>query len=181
MADTFFVGLTGSDQKIAAVTLCMPAFLVLSALANLFGVGGASHGAEHALLPSAAGGGPVAAGQPWHRPWRRFEYRAGSAADVPPSARRAGDPRRGHCHHAFQPDLAALLRGSAVFGAEAFRPILPSLPGYAGGGYSPERADSRSARLPDDAAGKPLLRRAGTPDVSAGHRRSGGHRRGKKR
>lgn len=42
MADAFFVGLTGSDEKIAAVTLCMPAFLVLSALANLFGVGGAS-------------------------------------------------------------------------------------------------------------------------------------------
>ena len=34
MADAFFVGLTGSDEKIAAVTLCMPAFLVLSALAN---------------------------------------------------------------------------------------------------------------------------------------------------
>lgn len=42
MADTFFVSLTGSDEKIAAVTVCMPAFLLLSAIANLFGVGGAS-------------------------------------------------------------------------------------------------------------------------------------------
>lgn len=42
MADTFFVSLTGSDEKITAVTICMPAFLLLSAIANLFGVGGAS-------------------------------------------------------------------------------------------------------------------------------------------
>ena len=42
MADTFFVGLTGSDAMITAVTVCMPAFMFLSAIANLFGVGGAS-------------------------------------------------------------------------------------------------------------------------------------------
>lgn len=42
MADTFFVGLTGSDAMISAVTVCMPAFMFLSAIANLFGVGGAS-------------------------------------------------------------------------------------------------------------------------------------------
>ena len=42
MADTFFVGLTGSDAMITAVTVCMPAFMILSAIANLFGVGGAS-------------------------------------------------------------------------------------------------------------------------------------------
>ena len=42
MADTYFVGLTGSDVKITAVTVCMPAFMFLSAIANLFGIGGAS-------------------------------------------------------------------------------------------------------------------------------------------
>ena len=42
IADTFFVGLTGNDAMLAAVTVCMPAFLLLSAISNLFGVGGAS-------------------------------------------------------------------------------------------------------------------------------------------
>ncbi len=42
MADTFFVGLTESDAAITAVTVCMPAFMFLSAISNLFGVGGAS-------------------------------------------------------------------------------------------------------------------------------------------
>lgn len=42
MADTFFVGLTNSDAMITAVTVCMPAFMFLSAISNLFGVGGAS-------------------------------------------------------------------------------------------------------------------------------------------
>ena len=42
MADTFFVGLSGNDAMLAAVTVCMPAFLFLSAISNLFGVGGAS-------------------------------------------------------------------------------------------------------------------------------------------
>lgn len=42
MADTFFVGLTESDVSITAVTVCMPAFMFLSAISNLFGVGGAS-------------------------------------------------------------------------------------------------------------------------------------------
>ena len=41
MADTFFVGLTKSDAMITAVTVCMPAFMFLSAISNLFGVGGA--------------------------------------------------------------------------------------------------------------------------------------------
>ena len=31
MADTFFVGLTRSDEMITAVTVCMPAFMFLSA------------------------------------------------------------------------------------------------------------------------------------------------------
>ena len=42
LADTFFVGLTGSDAMLSAVTICMPAFMFLSAVANLFGIGGAS-------------------------------------------------------------------------------------------------------------------------------------------
>ena len=42
MADTFFIGLTGSDAKITAATVCMPAFMFLSAISNLFGVGGSS-------------------------------------------------------------------------------------------------------------------------------------------
>ncbi len=42
MADTFFIGLSGSDAKITAVTVCMPAFMFLSAISNLFGIGGAS-------------------------------------------------------------------------------------------------------------------------------------------
>ena len=42
MADTIFIGLTGSDAKITAATVCMPAFMFLSAISNLFGVGGSS-------------------------------------------------------------------------------------------------------------------------------------------
>ena len=42
MADTFFIGLTGSDATVTAVTICMPAFMFLSAISNLFGIGGAS-------------------------------------------------------------------------------------------------------------------------------------------
>lgn len=41
MADTFFIGCTGNDAMLSAVTICMPAFLFLSAISNLFGVGGA--------------------------------------------------------------------------------------------------------------------------------------------
>lgn len=42
IADTFFIGLTGSDTLVTAVTICMPAFMFLSAVSNLFGIGGAS-------------------------------------------------------------------------------------------------------------------------------------------
>ena len=42
MADTFFVGMTGNDAMLAAVTVCMPGFMFLSAISNLFGIGGAS-------------------------------------------------------------------------------------------------------------------------------------------
>ena len=56
MADTFFVGQTGSDAKLAAVTVCMPAFMLLSAISNLFGVGGAS------AVSRALGGGDAGRG-----------------------------------------------------------------------------------------------------------------------
>ena len=42
MADTFFVARTGSSVAVTAVTVCTPAFMFLSAISNLFGVGGAS-------------------------------------------------------------------------------------------------------------------------------------------
>ena len=42
LADTFFIGMTGSDAMLASVTLCLPALMFLSAISNLFGVGGAS-------------------------------------------------------------------------------------------------------------------------------------------
>lgn len=42
IADTFFIGLTGNDAKLTAITVCMPAFMFLSAISNLFGIGGCS-------------------------------------------------------------------------------------------------------------------------------------------
>jgi len=42
VTDTFFVGQLGDPRKVAAVSLVMPAFTMLTALANLFGVGGSS-------------------------------------------------------------------------------------------------------------------------------------------
>ncbi|MBQ8074625.1 MAG: hypothetical protein IJ237_01440 [Oscillospiraceae bacterium] len=42
IADTLFVSFSNSDEMITAVTVCMPAFMFLSAISNLFGVGGAS-------------------------------------------------------------------------------------------------------------------------------------------
>ena len=42
MADTFFVGMLSDDAKMTAVTVAMPCFMILSAISNLFGIGGAS-------------------------------------------------------------------------------------------------------------------------------------------
>lgn len=42
MADTFFIGQLGNPNQVAAATLAMPVFIFLTALANLFGIGGAS-------------------------------------------------------------------------------------------------------------------------------------------
>lgn len=42
MADTFFIGQIGNSNQVAAVSLCMPLFILLTGMANLFGIGGAS-------------------------------------------------------------------------------------------------------------------------------------------
>ena len=42
MADTFFVGQLSDPNQVAAATVALPLFIFITALANLFGVGGAS-------------------------------------------------------------------------------------------------------------------------------------------
>ena len=42
MADTWFIGQTGDPYQVAAVTVTYPIFMLLNALANLFGIGGSS-------------------------------------------------------------------------------------------------------------------------------------------
>lgn len=42
MADTFFIGQVGDSNQVAAVSLCMPLFILLTGMANLFGIGGSS-------------------------------------------------------------------------------------------------------------------------------------------
>jgi len=42
MADTFFIGQIGDPNQVAAVALCMPLFILLTGMANLFGIGGSS-------------------------------------------------------------------------------------------------------------------------------------------
>lgn len=42
LADTYFVGLLNAPDQTAAVTVSMPAFLMLTAISNLFAIGGAS-------------------------------------------------------------------------------------------------------------------------------------------
>lgn len=42
MADTFFIGQLGDPNQVAAATLAMPMFVLLTGFANLFGIGGAS-------------------------------------------------------------------------------------------------------------------------------------------
>lgn len=41
-ADTFFVGQLNNTNMIASITICHPLFMVTTAIANLFGIGGAS-------------------------------------------------------------------------------------------------------------------------------------------
>ena len=42
LADTWYVGLTGNAAAVAAISLCLPVYNILTAIGNLFGVGGAS-------------------------------------------------------------------------------------------------------------------------------------------
>lgn len=42
LADTYFVGMLNAPHETAAVTVAFPSFLMLTAISNLFGVGGAS-------------------------------------------------------------------------------------------------------------------------------------------
>lgn len=42
LADTWFVGLTGDAAAVAAVSLCLPVYMMMTGLGNMFGVGGAS-------------------------------------------------------------------------------------------------------------------------------------------
>lgn len=42
LADTFFIGLTGDDLQVAAVSLASPVFMIFMSLGTLFGVGGSS-------------------------------------------------------------------------------------------------------------------------------------------
>ncbi len=42
LADTWYVGLTENAAAVAAVSLCLPAYNIMTSIANLFGIGGAS-------------------------------------------------------------------------------------------------------------------------------------------
>lgn len=42
LADTWYVGLTKSAVSVAAISLCLPVYNIMTALTNLFGIGGAS-------------------------------------------------------------------------------------------------------------------------------------------
>lgn len=42
MADTWFIGQTGNPHQVAAVTVTYPIFMMMNAIANLFGIGGSS-------------------------------------------------------------------------------------------------------------------------------------------
>ena len=42
LADTWYIGQTGDPHQVAAVTVAFPIFMLLSAFANLFGIGGGS-------------------------------------------------------------------------------------------------------------------------------------------
>ncbi len=51
MADTWYIGQTGDPYQVAAVTVTYPVFMIMNALANLFGIGGGS------LISRMLGGG----------------------------------------------------------------------------------------------------------------------------
>jgi len=42
LADTWYVGLTGNAATVAAISLCLPVYCIMTAIGNLFGIGGSS-------------------------------------------------------------------------------------------------------------------------------------------
>lgn len=42
LTDTWFIGKTGDDNQVAAVTLVFPILMVLTAISNMFAIGGGS-------------------------------------------------------------------------------------------------------------------------------------------
>ncbi|MEE1014485.1 MAG: MATE family efflux transporter [Lachnospiraceae bacterium] len=42
LSDTWYVGLTGNAAAVAAISLCLPVYNIMTAFGNLFGIGGAS-------------------------------------------------------------------------------------------------------------------------------------------
>ena len=88
LADTYFVGLLNAPDQTAAVAVSMPAFLMLTAISNLFAIGGASQvarqlGKRAPEAASAGSGGAVGFGQ--------VGYRGGRRGDGPEySARQSG-------------------------------------------------------------------------------------------
>ena len=42
LADTWYVGLTGNAAAVAAISLCLPVYNIMTAFGNLFGIGGSS-------------------------------------------------------------------------------------------------------------------------------------------
>ncbi len=51
LADTLFIGMTNDPYQVAAISLCMPLFMLFTAFANIFGMGGTS------VISRAAGEG----------------------------------------------------------------------------------------------------------------------------
>lgn len=108
MADTFFIGQLGDPKQVAAATLAMPLFMFMTALANLFGVGGASlisrflGGGERKKASrcgaSDPGGRIFQAGKFRCGIWRYFEYGVGSALYIRAAS---ADYRSGGCNTDF--------------------------------------------------------------------------------
>lgn len=73
LADTWYVGLTNNAAAVAAISLCLPVYNIMTAIANLFGIGGSSvitraigeghhHRARRAFVLSVRGALIAAAG-----------------------------------------------------------------------------------------------------------------------
>ena len=61
LADTYFVGMLNQPSQTAAITVVYSSFLMLTAISNLFGVGGASAGLPPSPSGSAFSAGPFSA------------------------------------------------------------------------------------------------------------------------